>query len=111
MRTHAFYLSLCRAGRADLTNLSDRTLALRLKRAQQTAMLLAERLASHPQVACVRYPGLPAHPTHAVARRVLKGVGTIISFDLAGGAEVADAVCRRISLSGMPPVSAPWNPL
>ncbi len=75
-----------------------RTLVLRLERAQATAMLLAERLARHPQVAPVRYPGLPSHPTHAIAKRVLKGFGTIISFDLAGGAEFADAVCRSTGL-------------
>lgn len=75
-----------------------RTLALRLQRAQQTAMTLAERLERHPLVARVRYPGLPAHPTHAVARRVLTGFGTIISFDLRGGAEFADGVCRHVRL-------------
>jgi cystathionine gamma-synthase len=75
-----------------------RTLALRLQQAQQTAMTLSERLAAHPQIALVRYPGLPAHPTHAIARRVLRGFGTIISFDLRGGADVADAVCRNVRL-------------
>ncbi|HMQ32317.1 MAG TPA: PLP-dependent transferase [Chloroflexaceae bacterium] len=75
-----------------------RTLALRVQWAQQTAMLLAERLAEHPQVTLVRYPGLPAHTTHATARRVLKGFGTVISFDLRGGAEVADAACRNVRL-------------
>jgi cystathionine gamma-synthase len=75
-----------------------RTLALRLERAQQTAMMLAERLEAHPLVARVRYPGLPSHPTHATARRVLKGFGTIISFDLLGGAEFADGVCRSVGL-------------
>jgi cystathionine gamma-synthase len=75
-----------------------RTLALRLQRAQQTASMLAERLETHPLVARVRYPGLPSHPTHAVARRVLKGPGTIISFDLRGGAEFADDVCRNVRL-------------
>lgn len=75
-----------------------RTLALRLHWAQQTAMILAERLESHPLVARVRYPGLPSHPTHAIARRVLKGFGTIISFDLSGGAEFADVVCRTVRL-------------
>ena len=61
-------------------------------------MMLAERLATHPLVARVRYPGLPSHPTHATARRVLKGFGTVISFDLLGGAEFADDVCRNITL-------------
>lgn len=75
-----------------------RTLALRLQRAQQTAMVLAERLERHPLVTRVRYPGLPSHPTHAVAKRALTGFGTIISFDLLGGAEFADAVCQRVRL-------------
>ena len=75
-----------------------RTLALRLQRAQQTAMMLAEWLEKHPLVTCVRYPGLPSHPTHAVAKRVLKGFGTIISFDMVGGSEVADAVCQGTRL-------------
>jgi cystathionine gamma-synthase len=75
-----------------------RTLALRLARAQQTAQLLAERLERHPEVTRVRYPGLPSHSTHAVAKRVLRGFGTIISFDVRGGAEAADAVCRTARL-------------
>jgi len=75
-----------------------RTLALRLRQAQQTAMLLAQRLDMHPLVTRVRYPGLPSHPTHATAKRVMKGFGTIISFDLLGGAELADGVCRNVRL-------------
>lgn len=75
-----------------------RTLALRLQRAQQTAMQLAERLEAHPLVTRVRYPGLPSHPTHATAKRVLRGFGTIISFDLRGGAELADGICRNVRL-------------
>ena len=75
-----------------------RTLALRLQRAQQTAMMLSERLEMHPLVARVRYPGLPSHPTHATAKRVLKGFGTIISFDLLGEAEFADGVCQNVRL-------------
>ncbi len=75
-----------------------RTLAVRLERAQQNAMFLAERLERHPLVTRVRYTGLSSHPTHALASRVLKGFGTIISFDVRGGAEVADAVCRHVRL-------------
>jgi len=52
----------------------------------------------HLLVTRVRYPGLPSHPTHATAKRVLKGFGTIISFDLLGGAEFADGVCRNVRL-------------
>jgi cystathionine gamma-synthase len=75
-----------------------RTLALRLQRAQQTAMMLSERLEMHPMVTRIRYPGLPSHPTFSTAKRLLKGYGTIISFDLRGGAEYADGVCRSIRL-------------
>jgi cystathionine gamma-synthase len=75
-----------------------RTLALRLERAQCNAMTIAERLACHPKVTLTRYPGLPSHPTHAAARRQLKGFGTIISFDVRGDASHADAVCTGLQL-------------
>jgi cystathionine gamma-synthase len=75
-----------------------RTLALRLERAQRTAQVLAERLVTHPCVTAVRYPGLPTHPTHAAARRQMAGYGTVISFDVAGTAVAADAVCRHVTL-------------
>lgn len=75
-----------------------RTMALRLERAQHNAMILAERLSQHPRVTRTRYPGLPSHPTHAIARRQLAGFGTIISFDVRGDAAAADAVCARVQL-------------
>ena len=75
-----------------------RTLVLRLERAQENAMILAERLEQHPMVTRVRYPGLPSHPTHNTAKRVLKGFGTIISFDLLGDAEFTDRVCQNVEL-------------
>jgi cystathionine gamma-synthase len=61
-------------------------------------MAVAPRLAIHPEVLITRYPGLPHHPTHDAARRQLKGFGTIISFDVRGGAAAADAVCARLGL-------------
>jgi cystathionine gamma-synthase len=75
-----------------------RTLALRLERAQRNAMILAERLAAHPKVLIARYPGLASHPTHDVARRLLRGFGTIISFVIRGDADAADAVCAQLRL-------------
>ncbi|HET8986139.1 MAG TPA: PLP-dependent transferase, partial [Trueperaceae bacterium] len=90
---------------AFLATRGARTLAVRLRQAQQTAGLLAERLEAHPHVARVRYPGLPSHPTHEVAKRFLDGYGSMISFDLRadarqadGGAAFADDVCRRVRL-------------
>jgi len=75
-----------------------RTLALRLKQAQQNAMFLAERLERHPLVARVLYPGSPSHPTHATARRLLRGFGSVITFEVRGGADCAERVCRSVTL-------------
>jgi len=75
-----------------------RTLALRLERAQQNAGRLAEWLAVHPRVETVRYPGLASHPGHALAVVQLRGFGSMISFDVRGGAAAADAVCGALNL-------------
>lgn len=75
-----------------------RTMAVRMERAQANAGELAERLAGHAKVSCVRYPGLKSHPTHEAARRQLKGFGTMISFDVKGDAAAADAVCVGLEL-------------
>jgi cystathionine gamma-synthase len=75
-----------------------RTMAVRLERAQANALTLAQRLEAHAAVDLVRYPGLPSHPTHSIAQAQLGGFGSIISFDVAGGASAADRVCRGVAL-------------
>jgi cystathionine gamma-synthase len=75
-----------------------RTLALRLERASASAARLAEHLGDHPGVTVVRYPGRLSHPTHATARRFMRGFGAVVSFDVHGGAERADAVCRSLRI-------------
>ena len=67
-----------------------RTLPLRLERAQANAQVLAERLAAHPAVQRVRFPGLPDDPGHERAARTMAGFGSLISVDLADAA-TADA--------------------
>lgn len=74
-----------------------RTLAVRLERAQDNALRLARFLEDHPAVRAVRYPGLPSHPQHAMARDQLDGFGAIITFEVDGG-EAADTVCRSTRL-------------
>jgi cystathionine gamma-synthase len=81
-----------------LASRGARTMALRLERAQANALILARRLHEHPRISQTRYPGLPSHPTHTVAREQLKGFGTIISFDVRGDAAAADEVCSRVEL-------------
>jgi cystathionine gamma-synthase len=75
-----------------------RTLPVRLGLAQETALLLATRLAGHPAVSAVHYPGLPHDPGHERARRFMDGFGAMLSFELAAGAEHADAVCARVEV-------------
>jgi cystathionine gamma-synthase len=75
-----------------------RTLALRLETAQASAARLAVWLESHPGIERVRYPGLASHPTHSTAKEQLNGFGTMISFDVQGGARAADEVCRRVEI-------------
>ncbi|MFC1740020.1 trans-sulfuration enzyme family protein [Pseudomonadota bacterium] len=75
-----------------------RTLALRLAKAQESAGQLARWLDSREWIECVRYPGLESHPTHEVAAAQLDGYGSMISFDVLGGAEMADAMCRNVKL-------------
>ena len=75
-----------------------RTMAIRLDRAQSSAMTIARRLEAHPRVTTTRYPGLASHPTHERAKRQLRDFGTVISFDVAGDATTADRVCTNVKL-------------
>jgi cystathionine gamma-synthase len=69
-----------------------RTLALRLERSQASAAVLAARLAEHPAVERVRYPGLAGDPGHARAAAQMAGFGAIVSIEVRGGAAAADRV-------------------
>jgi len=75
-----------------------RTLALRMERAQANAMELARRLADHPAVTRVRYPGLPDDPGHALAARDFAGFGAMIGFEIAGGPDAAERLCTGLQL-------------
>jgi cystathionine gamma-synthase len=75
-----------------------RTLPLRLERGQANAAELARRLAADARVERVRYPGLPSDPWHDRAAAQLRGFGTIVSFDVRGGAPAADAACAAVRL-------------
>lgn len=70
-----------------------KTLALRVERQSETALTLARRLAAHPAVRRVRYPGLG----DAVAARYVRAFGPLLSFDVADG-ERAARVERSLSL-------------
>jgi len=62
-----------------------KTLALRVRAAQENARALAKLLASHPAVSEVRYPGFSTHPQAELIARQMKGPGSLISFELKAG--------------------------
>jgi cystathionine gamma-lyase len=67
-----------------------KTLELRVREQCGTALVLARRLAEHPRVRRVYYPGLPSHPGHPIACRQMDGgFGAMISFELDASAEQA----------------------
>ena len=64
----------------------------------QRAQRIAELLAAHPAVARVRYPGLASHPQHALAARQMRDFGSIVTFDLQGGAAAARRFAEALEL-------------
>jgi cystathionine beta-lyase/cystathionine gamma-synthase len=75
-----------------------KTLAIRAERACQNARRIAEFLGGHPNVAQVHYPGLPSHPSYAVASRQMSDFGMMVAFDIEGGGEAAEAFINRLRL-------------
>ena len=76
-----------------------RTLAPRMAWISETAGQVATFLNSHPDISCVRYPGDPGHPQAALARQLLpEGAGGMLAFDVAAGADAADALIRSLRL-------------
>jgi cystathionine beta-lyase/cystathionine gamma-synthase len=76
-----------------------KTLPLRMRAHVDNATRLAERLARHPRVATVLYPGLAEHPSHALAREVLSAPGGMLSFAVAGGDAAALRFVRGLKLA------------
>lgn len=58
------------------------TLEVRLSRMCASARVIAERLAAHPKVRRLRYPGLPGDPAHDISRRQMADSGFLIGFEL-----------------------------
>jgi methionine-gamma-lyase len=83
---------------AFLLNRGIKTLALRVKRQGENALAVARFLEKHPKVARVHYPGLASHPDHQLAKRQMRGFGSMMAFDLKGGLAAARRFCDRVRL-------------
>jgi cystathionine gamma-lyase/homocysteine desulfhydrase len=85
-----------------LLHRSLKTVGVRVRQQNETAQAIAVALADHDAIDRIRYPGLPSHPDHERARRLLDGFGGMVSFELVEEANV-DAFFDALSL----PIRAP----
>jgi len=87
---------------------------VRLERQCASALTLAGFLEGHAAVARVHYPGLPSHPQHALAKRLMPRLhGAMLSFDLRGGAVAVERFMARTRLLEFAPsfgdVATTWT--
>ena len=75
-----------------------KTLGVRVQRQCENAMAVATFLEKHPKVERVHYPGLKSHPDHALAKKQMRGFGSMLAFDMKGGLPVARRFCDRVQL-------------
>jgi len=74
------------------------TLPLRVRRAQDSARHLATRLAAHPAIQRVLYPGLPGGDNQGILGRQMRGPGAILGFVIDGGMEAAESLVAALRL-------------
>ncbi|MGH7907675.1 MAG: trans-sulfuration enzyme family protein, partial [Candidatus Binataceae bacterium] len=79
-----------------------KTLAVRVRHQNESALRIARFFENRAEVAAVNYPGLERHRDHPRACELLDGFGGMLSFEMAGSA-AAEAFIARVSL----PISAP----
>ena len=72
------------------------TLPLRFARHCENAVQVAAFLEAHPAVAWVRYPGLPSHPQHELAKHQMDAFGGMITLELKGGRAAGEHLVDRL---------------
>ncbi|MDM8517859.1 aminotransferase class I/II-fold pyridoxal phosphate-dependent enzyme [Desulfobacterales bacterium HSG16] len=80
-----------------------KTLAVRMKYQNESALKVANYLENHQMIEQVNYPGLESHPGHGFAHELLDGFGGMLSFKITGDAETADRFIKNTIL----PIEAP----
>jgi cystathionine beta-lyase/cystathionine gamma-synthase len=75
-----------------------RTLGLRMERHNTNGMAVASWAATQESFTKVHYPGLPSHPDHAQAKKVLSGFGGMVGLELKGGVRAAERLLKRLKL-------------
>jgi cystathionine beta-lyase/cystathionine gamma-synthase len=80
-----------------------KTLAVRMRQHNESALRIARLLEEHPAVRRVNYPGLKSHPRHERACKLFGGFSGMLSFELRGGLQAAELFMKAVRL----PVIAP----
>jgi len=76
-----------------------KTLSIRMDRAQENAMKVAEYLEKHPKVEWIKFPGLKSHPQYELAKKQMAGPGAMISFGLKGGLDAGKILMNNVKLA------------
>ena len=80
-----------------------KTMALRVRYQNQSALRIAEFFRSHPRISKVNYPGLETHPQYSLSRKLFEGFGGMMSIELKGGVEDAERFIHEAKI----PICAP----
>ena len=83
---------------AFLTRRGLKTLGIRIDRAQENAIRVADYLESHPKIDWVAFPGLASHPQHELSKKLMRGPGSMISFGLKGGLDAGKKLMNTVEL-------------
>jgi len=86
-----------------LLNRGIKTLGVRVRHQNESALKIARWLEQHPSVSRVNYAGLEGHSNHLRACELFDGFGGVLSFELAGGLEAAVRFIERVTI----PICAP----
>lgn len=76
-----------------------KTLGIRVERAQENALKIANWLEKHPKIEWIRYPGLNSHPQHELAMKQMRGPGAMFSFEVKGGIEAGVTLMNNVKLA------------
>lgn len=78
-----------------------KTLHIRMQRHAENAMEIAKFLESRPEIEWVRYPGLPGHPQHEIARKQMSGYSGMLCFELKAGFEAGIKLMDNVKLCSL----------
>ena len=95
--------AICDPHTAFLLERGLKTLALRVNQHNSSALAIAEFLEAHPRIQRVFYPGLPSHPHHLIAKRLMSGFGGVVSFCIDGDFQETLRFLDRLEIPRLAP--------